>query len=62
VPFFAGGGRGVPLVGGLGTGDLARVLCVLATLAACSSAAFAPNCLACVNAAFSHARDHTDQI
>jgi hypothetical protein len=45
VPFFAEGGRGVPLVGGLGASGLLYVLSsgVLAILADCSSA----TCVSC---------------
>jgi hypothetical protein len=58
VLLFSAGGQSVPPVGGLVTAGLTRVLplCVLATLAANSSASFSPNHLACVSATFSHAR------
>jgi hypothetical protein len=38
VPFFAEGGQWVPIVGGLGDGDLSGVLilCVFTTFATCS--------------------------
>jgi hypothetical protein len=55
---LAEGGRGVPVVCGLGASDLNRVPPpnVFAILATCASAAFSPNCLAYVSVAFSHAR------
>jgi hypothetical protein len=58
VPFLAGGGHGVPMVSGLGAGDLSGVLppSIFATLAACSCVAFSLNHPTCINVAFSHAR------
>jgi hypothetical protein len=58
VNFFAEGGQGVPTIGGLGAGDLSRVLppSIFTTFAAYSYATFLPNRPACVNVAFSHAR------
>jgi hypothetical protein len=58
MPFFSAGDRGVSLVGGLVTTDLAGVLppCVLAVLAVNSYASFSLKCLSYVSAAFSQVR------
>jgi hypothetical protein len=58
APILADGGRGEPIIDGLGVGDLNDVLlsCVFTILAAWSWATFSPNHPACVNVVFSHAK------